>query len=95
MDSSKSQTEKEMPHHSTGVAISWCRISRLLVFVNWRLTRAFWIEFLQERLTRETSNPGFSQLPFRFAEISKVILDTLVGTLSGDEGDTDTGQCIR
>jgi len=33
------------------------------------------VESLQDRLTRETSNPGFSQFPFRFAEISKVILD--------------------
>jgi GINS complex subunit 2 len=41
-------------------------------------------------LTRETSNPGFSQLPFRFAEISKVILDMLVGTLLGYEDDTET-----
>ncbi|KAG2349115.1 Psf2-domain-containing protein [Suillus weaverae] len=33
------------------------------------------VEFLQERLTRETSRPEFSKLPFRFAEIAKVILD--------------------
>ncbi|KAG2156263.1 hypothetical protein DEU56DRAFT_937012 [Suillus clintonianus] len=31
--------------------------------------------FLHERLTRETSRPEFSKLPFRFAEIAKVILD--------------------
>lgn len=34
------------------------------------------LEFLQERLARETSQPEFSELPFRFAEIAKVILDT-------------------
>ncbi|KIM68912.1 hypothetical protein SCLCIDRAFT_104754 [Scleroderma citrinum Foug A] len=33
------------------------------------------VDFLQERLARETSQPEFSQLPFRFAEIAKVILD--------------------
>jgi len=33
------------------------------------------LEYLQERLSRETSNPEFSQMPFRFAEISKVLLD--------------------
>ncbi|KDR83972.1 hypothetical protein GALMADRAFT_219801 [Galerina marginata CBS 339.88] len=33
------------------------------------------VDFLQERLTLETSEPTFSSLPFRFAEISKVILD--------------------
>lgn len=34
-----------------------------------------WTEYLQERLNRETSEAEFSQLPFRFAEISKVLLD--------------------
>jgi len=33
------------------------------------------IEFLQERLSLETSEPEFSELPFRFAEIAKVLLD--------------------
>ncbi|KAH7887553.1 Psf2-domain-containing protein [Phlebopus sp. FC_14] len=33
------------------------------------------VEFLQERLSRETSQPEFSKLPFRFAEVAKVILD--------------------
>jgi len=33
------------------------------------------VDFLQERLSRETSEPEFSQLPFRFAEIAKVVLD--------------------
>ncbi|KIM91161.1 hypothetical protein PILCRDRAFT_811661 [Piloderma croceum F 1598] len=33
------------------------------------------VEFLQERLARETSQPEFSQLPFRFAEVAKVLLD--------------------
>jgi GINS complex subunit 2 len=38
-------------------------------------------EFLQERLTRETTQPQFSELPFRFAEIAKVILDVYVYVL--------------
>ncbi|TCD69244.1 DNA replication protein psf2 [Steccherinum ochraceum] len=33
------------------------------------------VEFLQDRLTRETSEPQFSELPFRFAEVAKVLLD--------------------
>lgn len=33
------------------------------------------VDFLLERLTRETSRPEFSKLPFRFAEIAKVVLD--------------------
>ncbi|KII94962.1 hypothetical protein PLICRDRAFT_47960 [Plicaturopsis crispa FD-325 SS-3] len=33
------------------------------------------VDFLQDRLNRETSKLDFSELPFRFAEIAKVVLD--------------------
>ncbi|KAF8138382.1 hypothetical protein EV363DRAFT_1427305 [Boletus edulis] len=33
------------------------------------------VEFLQDRLSEETSEPEFSRLPFRFAEIARAILD--------------------
>jgi len=33
------------------------------------------VDYLQDRLTRETTEPQFSELPFRFAEIAKVLLD--------------------
>ncbi|TFY71993.1 hypothetical protein EVG20_g1022 [Dentipellis fragilis] len=33
------------------------------------------VEFLQERLSQETSKEEFSQLPFRFTEVAKVLLD--------------------
>ncbi|KAJ3722592.1 DNA replication complex GINS protein PSF2 [Lentinula raphanica] len=33
------------------------------------------VEFLQSRLDEEINEPGFSKLPFRYAEISKVLLD--------------------
>ncbi|KAF9448979.1 Psf2-domain-containing protein [Macrolepiota fuliginosa MF-IS2] len=33
------------------------------------------IEYLQNQLALETSNPAFSELPFRYMEISKVLLD--------------------
>ena len=36
------------------------------------------IDYLQDRLTEETSQPAFSKLPFRFTEIAKVILDVSV-----------------
>jgi GINS complex subunit 2 len=39
------------------------------------------LDFLQERLARETSRPEFSKLPLRFAEIAKVILDVSANTL--------------
>jgi GINS complex subunit 2 len=40
-----------------------------------RTAHACRTEFLQNRLTQETSRPEFSQFPFRFAEISKLLLD--------------------
>ncbi|KAE9395032.1 Psf2-domain-containing protein [Gymnopus androsaceus JB14] len=43
------------------------------------------IEFLQSRLDEELSEPGFSQLPFRYAEVSKVLLDVA----ADDIQDTD------
>ncbi|KAI0353038.1 Psf2-domain-containing protein [Trametes cingulata] len=33
------------------------------------------VDFLQERLLRETTDPSFSEMPFRFAEIAKILLD--------------------
>ncbi|THV08303.1 Psf2-domain-containing protein [Dendrothele bispora CBS 962.96] len=37
----------------------------------------YWLntEFLQARLNEETTESGFSRLPFRFSEVSKVLLD--------------------
>lgn len=32
-------------------------------------------DFLQSRLDEEVTEPGFSRLPFRYAEVSKVLLD--------------------
>ncbi|KIM46402.1 hypothetical protein M413DRAFT_313542 [Hebeloma cylindrosporum] len=43
------------------------------------------VEFLQERLTLETSRPDFSSLPFRFAEAAKVILDVASDDLENPE----------
>lgn len=37
--------------------------------------RSFTIDFLQERLTEETTSPSFSEMPFRFAEVAKTLLD--------------------
>lgn len=36
------------------------------------------IEYLQDRLTLETTEPSFSEMPFRFAEIAKILLDVYV-----------------
>ncbi|KJA29835.1 hypothetical protein HYPSUDRAFT_31836 [Hypholoma sublateritium FD-334 SS-4] len=33
------------------------------------------VDYLQDKLTQETTGPSFSSLPFRFTEIAKVILD--------------------
>lgn len=40
------------------------------------------LDYLQEKLTLETTEPSFSSLPFRFTEIAKVILDVYVLPLS-------------
>lgn len=48
----------------------------MVYFVSLTLILAYVaVEFLQERLTQETSRPVFSQLPFRFAEVAKILLD--------------------
>lgn len=47
-----------------------------------KVTPLFMEDYLQDRLIRETSEQGFSDLPFRFAEISKVLLDVCVFHLS-------------
>ena len=52
---------------------------------------AHFTDFLQDRLTRETTQPEFSELPFRFAEIAKVLLDVYVNRPSGGRSpDTDS-----
>jgi len=43
------------------------------------------VEFLQESLALETSAPTFSRLPFRFAEIAKVILDVAMDDLENPD----------
>jgi len=43
------------------------------------------VEYLQERLNEETSNTSFSNLPFRFAEIAKVILDSASDDIQSPE----------
>lgn len=36
------------------------------------------VEFLQQRILQETTQAEFTKLPFRFAEISRVLLDVCV-----------------
>ena len=40
------------------------------------------VEFLQGRLLLETTRPEFSEMPFRFAEIAKVLLDVCVSIVN-------------
>ena len=47
-------------------------------------------DYLQDRLTLETSLESFSEMPFRFAEIAKVLLDVYVfHTVSQSSGPHD------
>ncbi|KAI0303947.1 DNA replication complex GINS protein PSF2 [Russula brevipes] len=43
------------------------------------------VDFLQERLTQETSRPEFSQFPFRFNEIAKLLLDAAPDDIQNSE----------
>jgi hypothetical protein len=60
-----------MPHRTTGL-VERRSVSTLAISYITDLSSA---EYLQERLSRETSKPEFSEMPFRFAEIAKVLLD--------------------
>ncbi|KAI0920928.1 hypothetical protein AcW2_006053 [Taiwanofungus camphoratus] len=53
------------------------------------------VEFLQERLTRETSQPKFSELPFRFAEVAKILLDVAPDDISNPDKIRSLLQDIR
>jgi hypothetical protein len=75
MDGYESEAEEEMPHCASRLVERWCVLEvSFSMIAKTRLTVRI-TEFLQERLSQETSRPEFSQLPFRFAEIAKVILD--------------------
>lgn len=78
LDGHQSEAEEEMPYCTSGMAR--CRFVYSLSLPITRLLMYHLQDFLQEQLTRETSRPEFSRLPFRFAEIAKVILDVLANT---------------
>jgi GINS complex subunit 2 len=40
------------------------------------------VDFLSLRLQEETSQMGLSKMPFRYAEMAKVLLDMCVGKFS-------------
>ncbi|KAH9927238.1 uncharacterized protein B0H18DRAFT_1084766 [Fomitopsis serialis] len=53
------------------------------------------VDFLQDRLTRETTQPEFSELPFRFAEVAKVLLDVASDDISNPDKVRSLLQDIR
>ena len=76
LDGSQPKTEEEMPYRPTGMAN--CRYVPNLITLHVFLSDgAQWRkEHLQDRLAQEVAKPdAFSELPFRFTEISKVLLD--------------------
>jgi GINS complex subunit 2 len=72
LDGHQSQDKKEMPHCPTRLAERRCvhKVNDVRSPCPLACT-----DFLQERLTQETSRPEFSQFPFRFNEIAKLLLD--------------------
>lgn len=83
LDGGEPQVKEEVPHCTSRLVIRWyveVHFGKPIWMVFWGgfLTLIFicvTVEFLQERLTQETSRPVFSQLPFRFAEVAKILLD--------------------
>ena len=71
LDGCKFEAEEKVPYRRPRLVKCWCVFNSywLLALVD-HLT-----DYLQARLTLETSQPVFSELPFRFAEVAKVILD--------------------
>ena len=70
------------------VAPYWLNVGKvtyLFLFASYSLSP----DHLQDRLNRETSEPGFSDLPFHFTEVSKVLLDVYVTPPSSDAGSPD------
>ena len=73
LDGDELEAEEKVSYCSPRLAYCWYARDICLVPLQSGL---IWIlEFLQDRLSEETSEPGFSRLPFRFSEIAKVILD--------------------
>jgi hypothetical protein len=70
MDGREPQTEEKMSHHTSILALcGYGSAVDVQPFAQW------FPEFLQDKLKNELSEPGFSQLPYHFAEIAKVLLD--------------------
>ncbi len=55
--------------------LSTCVDNNCAITINYRQDSP---EYLQDKLSEETNQPVFSDLPFRYAEISKVLLDMCV-----------------
>ncbi|KZT05661.1 Psf2-domain-containing protein [Laetiporus sulphureus 93-53] len=53
------------------------------------------VDFLQDCLARETSQPEFSELPFRFVEIAKMLLDVAPDDVSNPDKIRSLLQDIR
>lgn len=80
LDGHELEAKEEMPHRPPRLVKY--RYVMLVHFLHCGpLISRICIEFLQERVSRETTQPEFSQMPFRFAEIAKVVLDVCVVVL--------------
>ena len=76
MDGHQPKAQEEVPHCPARLA-ERRYAPKFTFFHMWRSENCE-TDFLQDRLTRETTQPEFSELPFRFAEIAKVLLDVSV-----------------
>jgi hypothetical protein len=74
MDGDEPEAQEEMSYRSTGLA----ERRHVQLLHQMKKVLIAYIDYLQEKFNQETSRPEFSQLPFRFAEVSKILLDMWV-----------------
>jgi hypothetical protein len=74
----QSETEDEMSYYPTGMAL--CRLG-ILRCIRRRRDESYTLralDYLNAKVEEEIAAEEFSELPFRYAEIAKVLLDTYV-----------------
>ena len=75
MDGYELEAQEKVSYRTSSVAKCWYAAISLNILSDISLQL---LEYLQGRLLLETTRPEFSEMPFRFAEIAKVLLDVYV-----------------
>ena len=77
VDGVQPEAQEEVSYCSSCMAQRWCvtQLHAKAIDTDCWTAASRLLDFLQERLLRETTDPSFSEMPFRFAEIAKILLD--------------------